>query len=180
MSLIVFVAIYAIGDPVTLLMDPESTLAEREAVTRKLGLDRPLVEQYFHFLGGVVQGDLGNSYVHNIPALKLILQRLPATLELAFFSMFIAVVAGIPLGVWAGIKPDSMASKGIMTGSILGFSLPTFWVGLMMVLVFSIHLGWLPTIGRGQTVTVFGVEVSFLTVDGIRHLILPAVNMSLY
>ena len=180
MSLIVFVAIYAIGDPVTLLMDPESTLAEREAVTRKLGLDRPLYEQYFHFLGGVVQGDLGNSYVHNIPALKLILQRLPATLELAFFSMFIAVVAGIPLGVWAGMKPDSMASKGIMTGSILGFSLPTFWVGLMMVLVFSIQLGWLPTIGRGQTVTVFGVEVSFLTVDGIRHLILPAVNMSLY
>ena len=180
MSLIVFVAIYAIGDPVTLLMDPEATLAERELVTHKLGLDRPLYEQYFHFLGGLLQGDLGNSYVHNIPALKLIFQRLPATLELAFFSMLIAVVAGIPLGVWAGLKPESIASKSIMTGSILGFSLPTFWVGLMMVLVFSIQLGWLPTIGRGQTVSLFGIGVSFLTVDGIRHLILPAVNMSLY
>ena len=180
MSLIVFVAIYAIGDPVTLLMDPEATLAERELVTHKLGLDRPLYEQYFHFVGGLFQGDLGHSYVHNIPALKLILQRMPATLELAFFSMLIAVVAGIPLGVWAGMKPDSIASKSIMTGSILGFSLPTFWVGLMMVLVFSIQLKWLPTIGRGQTVSLFGVGVSFLTWDGIRHLILPAVNMSLY
>jgi len=180
MSLIVFVAIYAIGDPITLLMDPEATLAEREEVTRKLGLDRPLYEQYFHFLGGALRGELGNSYVHNIPALKLILQRMPATLELAFLAILIAVGAGIPLGIWAGLKPDSGASKGIMTGSILGFSLPTFWVGLMLILVFSIQLGWLPTFGRGQTVQILGIRVSFLTLDGIKHLILPAVNLSLY
>jgi len=180
MSLIVFVGIYAIGDPVTLLMDPEATLAERQEVTRKLGLDRPLYEQYFHFLGGALRGELGNSYIHNIPALKLILQRMPATLELAFLAIFIAIGAGIPLGVWAGLEPDSGASKGIMTGSILGFSLPTFWVGLMLVMVFSIQLGWLPTFGRGQTIQILGVRISFLTLDGIKHLILPAVNLSLY
>jgi len=180
MSMIVFVIIYAIGDPVILLMDPEASLSEREEVTHKLGLDRPLYVQYFHFVGGLIKGDLGHSYVHNISALKLIFQRMPATLELAFLAIFIAILAGIPLGIWAGVKPDSIISKGIMTGSILGFSLPTFWVGLIMILLFSIQLDWLPTFGRGQTVEIWGISVSFLTIDGIRHLIMPAVNMSLY
>ena len=180
MSMIVFLAIYAIGDPVTLLMDPEATLEEREEITRKLGLDQPLYQQYLHFVGGFFKGDLGHSYVHNIPALKLIFQRMPATLELAFSAMFIAVVAGVPLGIWAGMKPDSFVSKSIMTGSILGFSLPTFWVGLMLVLLFAIQLEWFPTFGRGETVEIGRIGISFLTLDGIRHLILPAFNMALY
>jgi peptide/nickel transport system permease protein len=180
MSMIVFVAIYAIGDPVTLLMDPEATLAEREKATRALGLDRPLHVQYFFFLKNALKGELGNSFVHNIPALKLILQRMPATVELATTAMFIALGVGIPLGMWAGLEPNSNIGRSIMAGSILGFSLPTFWVGLMMILVFSIEIGWLPTTGRGETVKFLGIGISLLTWDGVKHIILPAVNLSLY
>jgi len=134
MSMIVFVGVYAIGDPVKLLIDPEATPDEIEKATRDLGLDRPLWEQYFHFLKNALRGEMGNSFVHNISALKLIFQRMPATLELATTAMFIAVVFGIPLGLWAGLRPDSNVGRSIMAGSILGFSLPTFWMGLMIIL----------------------------------------------
>jgi peptide/nickel transport system permease protein len=180
MSILVFASVYAIGDPVTLLIDPEASLQEREKAIHNLGLDKPLYEQYIVFLKGAVKGELGNSFIHNIPALKLILQRMPATFELALFAIFIAIIGGIPLGMYAGFKPDSITSKSIMAGSVLGFSLPTFWVGLMLVLFFSLELGLLPTIGRGQTVHVIGIDLSFLTLDGIKHLILPATNLSLY
>ena len=110
----------------------------------------------------------------------MILQRLPATFELAIIAILFATVLGIPLGLWAGIHPKSIFSRSVMGGSILGFSLPTFWVGLMMVLLFSIYLGWLPTSGRGKTLEFLGVTVSFLTWDGIRHILLPAVNLALY
>jgi peptide/nickel transport system permease protein len=180
MSMLVFVGVYAIGNPVELLISPEATQAEKERTIRNLGLDRPLWEQYLLFLKGAVRGELGNSYIHNIPALKLILQRLPATFELAIIAILFATVLGIPLGLWAGIHPKSIFSRSVMGGSILGFSLPTFWVGLMMVLLFSIYLGWLPTSGRGKTLEFLGVTVSFLTWDGIRHILLPAVNLALY
>jgi peptide/nickel transport system permease protein len=180
MSMLVFVGVYAIGNPVKLLIPPEATPSEREETIRNLGLDRPLWEQYFAFLKGALRGELGNSFIHNRPALKLILERLPATLELATTAILIAVLLGIPLGIWAGLKPDSGSGQGIMAGSILGFSLPSFWVGLMMVLVFSIKLGLLPTSGRGQTIQVLGVDVSLLTLDGMKHIILPAVNLALF
>jgi len=180
MSMLVFAGVFAIGDPVSLLIDPEATQDEREAAIRSLGLDKPLYQQYFVFIKKALQGDLGDSFIHNVSALRLILQRLPATLELATSAMFIAVVLGIPLGIWAGYKPDSGTSRSIMAGSIFGFSLPSFWVGLMMVLIFSISLGWLPTSGRGETVRVLGLRVSFLTLDGLKHLILPAVNLALF
>ena len=180
MSMLVFVGVYAIGNPVELLISPEATQAEKERTIRNLGLDRPLWEQYLLFLKGAVRGELGNSYIHNIPALKLILQRLPATFELAIIAILFATVLGIPLGLWAGIHPKSIFSRSVMGGSILGFSLPTFWVVLMMVLLFSIYLGWLPTSGRGKTLEFLGVTVSFLTWDGIRHILLPAVNLALY
>jgi peptide/nickel transport system permease protein len=115
-----------------------------------------------------------------VPALQLILERMPATLELAVTAMLIAIVLGIPLGLWAGLKPDSIAGKTIMTGSILGFSLPTFWVGLMLIMVFSVDLGWLPSSGRGPTEVLLGVPVSFLSWDGIKHLIMPATNLALF
>ena len=180
MSIIVFVGVYAIGNPVDLLISPEATEAEREQTIHNLGLDRPLWEQYLLFLKGAMRGELGNSYIHNIPALRLIIQRLPATLELATMAIFLATVVGIPLGLWAGMHPKSIFSKSIMGGSIMGFSLPSFWVGLMMVLLFSIYLGWLPTSGRGETVRVLGISVSFLTLDGIKHILMPAVNLGLY
>jgi peptide/nickel transport system permease protein len=105
---------------------------------------------------------------------------MPATLELAIAAMLISIVLGIPLGLWAGLKPDSIAGKTIMTGSILGFSLPTFWVGLMLIMVFSVWLGWLPSNGRGPTVELLGVPVSFLSREGLAHLLLPATNLALF
>jgi peptide/nickel transport system permease protein len=179
-SIVVFIAIYAIGDPVSLLIDPEASTEERAEVSRQLGLDKPLYSQYLIFVGGALKGDLGHSFVYNIPAIKLILTRLPATLELACFAILLAIVGGIPLGLVAGILPNGWISRTIMTGSIFGFSLPSFWVGLMMIMIFSIQLNWLPTIGRGETLQVMGVGFSFLTVDGLRHLILPAINLALY
>ncbi len=180
MSVIVFVGVYAIGNPIDILINPEADIAEREAAVARLGLDRSLWEQYFRFLSGALQGDLGHSFVHNEPALTIILQRLPATLELAAGAMFLAILIGIPAGLIAGLKPHSRLGKGIMAGSILGFSLPTFWVGLMLIMVFAVYLGWLPASGRGDTVDVFGVPVSFLTPDGISHLFLPALNLALF
>jgi peptide/nickel transport system permease protein len=170
MSLVVFVGVNVVGDPVHILISDEMTQAEIDRFIQKLGLDRPLHEQYLHFLANAARGDLGNSFVHGEPALKLILDRMPATLELAFAAFLLAVIVGIPLGMYAGLKPESPASRAIMTGSILGFSLPTFWVGLMLIMVFAVMLGWLPSTGRGD----------FMTWDGLRHLALPAINLALF
>ncbi|MBS0321458.1 MAG: ABC transporter permease [Proteobacteria bacterium] len=180
MSLLVFVGVYAVGNPIDILINPQADQQDRERSIAALGLDKPLWLQYALFLKGALTGDLGNSFVQGTPALGLILERMPATLELAVVAMLIAIVLGIPLGLWAGMKPDSLSGRSIMAGSILGFSLPTFWVGLMLIMVFSVMLGWLPSNGRGETRLLFGVPVSFLTVDGWRHLIMPATNLALF
>ena len=180
MSVIVFAGVSALGDPVEVMTSPDSTQEDREATRIALGLDKPLPVQYWRFLSGALSGDLGKSFAYGAPAVDLILERMPATFELAVAAMLIAVVLGIPLGLWAGLKPDSIAGKTIMTGSILGFSLPTFWVGLMMIMLFSVQLGWLPTSGRGETVTVLGMKLSFLTRDGLVHLLMPALNLALF
>src|SRR5437773_10124098 len=180
MSLLVFAGVYAIGNPLDILVNPQSDQSEIARATAALGLDRPLAEQYFVLLARAATGDLGNSFAFNVPAIGLILERMPATLELATAAMLIAVLLGIPLGLWAGLKPRSAAGRTIMAGSILGVSLPPFWVGLMLILVFSVWLGWLPTSGRGPTVNRIGIPVSFLTPDGLRHLALPAANLALF
>jgi peptide/nickel transport system permease protein len=180
MSLLVFVGVYAIGNPIDILINPQADQQDRERAIAALGLDRSLPEQYLVFLNGALHGDLGRSFVHATSALGLILERMPATLELAMAAMLIAIVFGIPLGLWAGLRPSGVAGRTIMAGSILGFSLPTFWVGLMLIMVFSVILGWLPSNGRGPTVDILGVPVSFLSVDGWRHLILPATNLALF
>ena len=180
MSFLVFVGVYAIGNPVDLLINPQADDAERLRATIAMGLDKPFYAQYLSFLGAASTGDFGRSFVFNIPALSLILQKLPATIELAVFAMIIAVVLGIPLGLLAGLKPDSFVGRAIMALSIVGFSLPTFWVGLVLIMIFSVHLGWLPSNGRGDTVEVFGIPVSFLTWDGLTHLFMPAFNLALF
>ena len=179
MSLLVFLGVFAIGNPVDILISPQADQAEIARATAALGLDKPLWEQYFVFLVNAFHGNLGNSFVFNEPALRLIVERLPATLELAFSAMLVAIVLGMPLGLYVGLRPDTGLSRAIAAGSILGFSLPTFWVGIMLILVFAVELGWLPSTGRGATVQVLGVDVSFLTWDGIKHLLLPAINLSL-
>ncbi len=180
MSLIVFVGVYAIGDPVEILIAPDADQMERERAVKALGLDKPLWMQYGSFVINALHGDLGRSFVFNEPALQLILQRMPATLELALAALVLGCVIGIPLGMYAGLKPDSPVSKTIMAGSILGFSLPSFWVGLMLIMVFAVQLGWLPSTGRGETAELFGLRWSFLTRDGLAHLLLPAINLSLF
>ena len=179
MSLIVFVGVSSIGDPTYMFVSPDADAAEIQRVIETFGFDRPVWERYWLFVQGAVTGDLGNSYVFGQPAIGLILDRMPATLELAFTALLLAVVFGIPLGLYAGLNPDSTVSKTIMAGSIVGFSLPTFWVGIMLILLFAVMLGWLPSTGRGDTVEVLGIELSFLTWDGLRHLFLPAFNLAL-
>lgn len=180
MSLLVFIGVNIVGDPVDMMVNPEADQAEIERVIKSLGLDRPWYEQYGYFVVNAAKGDLGKSFIFNEPALKLIVQRMPATLELALAALLLAVTVGIPLGVYGGLRPDSVVSKTIMAGSILGFSLPTFWVGLMFIMVFAVMLGWLPSGGRGETVSLLGIPVSFLTWDGLKHLLLPALNLSLF
>lgn len=180
MSLIVFLGVYAVGNPVDILINPDATPEIKQQAIERLGLDQPFLEQYGTFVVRALQGDLGNSFIYDEPALRLILQAMPATLELALASMLIALVVGIPLGMIAGYWPDGAAANVIMTGSILGFSLPTFWVGLMLIVIFSVELGWLPSGGRGDTVTVLGIPWSFLTWDGLTHLFLPALNLALF
>ena len=180
MSALVFVGVFAIGNPIDILINPQADQAEIARATAALGLDQPLWVQYWDFLRNAASGDLGRSFSHNVPAVQLIFERMPATVELALAAMLIAIVLGVPLGLLAGMKPDSWASKAIMTGSILGFSLPTFWVGLMLIMVFSVQLGWLPSTGRGHTTLLGGVAVSFLNWDGLMHLLMPAINLALF
>src|SRR5260221_6937167 len=168
MSLLVFAGVYAVGNPMDILVNPQADQNEIARATAALGLDRPLFEQYFIFIGHAATGDLGRSFAFNVPAIGLILERMPATLELATAAMLIAVVLGIPLGLWAGLKPRSAAGKTIMAGAILGFSLPTFWVGLMLILVFSVWLCWLPPSRRGPTVSLPGVPGRFLAAERLR------------
>jgi peptide/nickel transport system permease protein len=179
MSLLVFVGVNIVGDPVDMLINPEADQAEIERVIRAFGLDRPVYEQYWLFLVNALHGDLGRSFIFGVPSLKLILQRMPATMELASAALVMSIFVGIPLGLYAGLKPETKTAKTIMAGSILGFSLPTFWVGLMMIMLFAVMLGWLPSTGRGETVSLLGTQVSFLTGDGLAHLFLPALNLAL-
>jgi peptide/nickel transport system permease protein len=179
MSLLVFFGVHVVGDPVYLLVNPQMDQKDIEAAIRALGLDRPIWEQYLHFLRGILQGDFGRSFIFGEPALKVILQRMPATFELAFAAIVLAIVLGIPLGLYAGLRPDTWLSKCIMAGSIVGFSLPTFWVGIMLIMIFAVMLGWLPSTGRGPTATVLGIESSLFTLDGLRYLFLPAFNLAL-
>ena len=179
-SLLVFFGLYVIGNPVDILVNPVADEVERARAAAALGLDKPIVEQYGVFLKGAVTGELGTSFVFGRPAMEVILERMPATMELAFLAMLIAVTLGVPLGLYAGLKPESWLSKAIMAGSILGFSLPTFWVGLLLILVFAVQLGWLPSTGRGPTVDFLGVQLSILHWDGLKYALLPAVNLALF
>lgn len=180
MSAVVFVGVYAIGNPIEIIIPPEATQEIREATIKRFGLDLPLWEQYFIFVTNLLQGDFGRSFIYNVPVLELIAGRLPATLELVLISVVTATVLGVALGVYAGYRPNSWIARGIMAVSVLGFSVPSFWVGLILILTFAVNLGWLPAGGRGEVVSLFGVEWSFLTPDGLSHILLPALNLAFF
>jgi peptide/nickel transport system permease protein len=179
MSMLVFSGVFLIGDPVEMFVSDDADQEDRRRVIESLGLDKPFHMQYWIFLKNAVRGDLGDSFVFNEPSLLLILDRMPATMELAVAALLLAVFLGIPLGMWAGLRPDSMVSKSIMATSILGFSLPTFWVGIMFIIIFAVVLGWLPSGGRAPTEEFLGLQVSFMSWNGLAHLFLPAVNLAL-
>jgi len=180
MSVLVFVGVYLIGDPTAMFIGPNLSPDDIERVRHAMGLDRPLAEQYLRFAASALQGDLGVSFTHNRPAMAVILERLPATFELASVAMLFALALGIPLGLYAGLKPRAPAARAVMGLSVLGFSVPGFWVALMLIVVFAVELHWLPATGRGATTSVLGIGVSVLSLDGWRHLALPALTLAVY
>lgn len=180
MSLIVFFGMYVVGDPVEMLADDDFTEEDKIELAIELGLDKPLHEQYLNFAGDIIRGDFGISFVHNRPVLDLIIERLPATLEIALLAMVIGLSIGISLGIYSGIKGNSKASRIISFFSTLGYSTPNFWQALLLILLFAVFLKWLPASGRGLTNSLFGIEWSLLSIDGIQHMILPAVNLAIY
>ncbi|MBM9594306.1 ABC transporter permease [Roseitranquillus sediminis] len=180
MSVVVFVGVYAIGNPIDVMIDPGATAEIRENLIRQYGLDQPLWRQYLSFLGNVAEGDLGRSMVYNTSVVGLVFSRLPATLELVLVAVAIATVIGIPAGIYAGYKPDSAGAKAIMALSVLGFSVPTFWIGMLLIMAFAVELGWLPSGGRGEVGTILGIPTSLATANGWSHVILPAINLSLF
>jgi peptide/nickel transport system permease protein len=180
MATLTFVGVYAIGNPIDILISPDADQLEIEGAIKRLGLDQPLWMQFWVFAKSALAGDFGRSFVHGVPAIDLIVSRLPATMELALVALVLSIALGIPLGMVAGIRPHSALGRGIMTGSILGFSLPNFWLGLMLILIFAVELKLLPAGGRGSTRELFGIQWSILTLDGLRHLILPALTLAIY
>ncbi|MEO3428941.1 ABC transporter permease [Pelagibius sp. CAU 1746] len=180
MSVIVFVGVYAIGNPIEIVIPPDATQEIRAETIKRFGLDLPLWQQYFIFLSNLVQGDFGRSFIYNTPVLELIAGRLPATLELVLISILTATLLGVSLGVYAGYRPHSWLARTIMALSVLGFSVPSFWVGLILILTFAVNLGWLPAGGRGEVIAFLGVDWSFLTPDGLAHILLPALNLAFF
>jgi peptide/nickel transport system permease protein len=179
-SLLVFGGLFVVGDPVEVLVSPDADQIEKDRSRKAMGLDKPLVAQYGIFVSNAVQGDLGKSFVFGRPAIDVIVERLPATLELALVAMVLSVLMGIPLGLYAGLKPDSLAAKAIMAISIVGFSLPTFWVGLLLIMLFAVQLGWLPASGRGPVTEFLGIQLSIWHWDGLKYALLPALNLALF
>ena len=178
-SVIVFLMMSFTGDPVFMVIPIDSTEAEIEQARRLLGLDQSLLHQYWIFVSNLLQGDFGRSYVFRQPALDLILERLPATMEMVLVAMAIAVLIAIPLGVYAGANPNRASSRGIMAASLFGISLPGFWVGMMLIFFFSVRYQFLPSSGRGETVEILGLRLSVLTADGWSHIILPSITLAL-
>lgn len=178
-SVIVFVLSSLIGDPVSLMVPENATQAEIDLAREYLGLDKPIHIQYGIFLTNVLKGDFGTSYRYYQPSMKVILERVPATVEMVIVSAVITGILSIILGVYSGAYPKKNSSKLIMTFSILGISLPSFWLGIMMIFLFSIKLGWLPPSGRGEVATIMGISSSLFTASGIKHIILPSITLSL-
>lgn len=178
-SMLVFLLTNFIGDPVDMLVPENATVEEIEAAKTRLGLDKPLPVQYMIFLKDVLHGDFGKSYIYGKPAMGLIMERFPATMEIVLVAAILTLVIGIPLGVYAGAYPKKTSSKFVMTGSILGISLPSFWVGMMLIYIFAVVLQILPASGRGNVVEVFGVKTSLFAPKGWKYIILPSITLAL-
>ena len=177
---VAFVIFRYVGDPVLIMSREDATPAEKAALRESLGLDQPVVVQFAKFLGRVVTGDLGLSFRNQRPVAELITERLPATLELVFVATLLALSVGIPLGVWSALRPDSWSTRFIQSASLIGISTPTFVTGIVLILVFSVWLKWLPSFGRGDVLRLGWWSTGFLTTSGLRSLVLPSVTLALF
>lgn len=178
-SIIVFVVTSVMGNPVFLMVRENASPEEIAAVSAYLGLDKPLYVQYWIFVKNALQGNFGQSYMYHLPALMLIVERLPATLDIVAVAMILSIAVGIPLGVLSGAYPKSRFSKSVMALSIAGISMPSFWTGMVMIYFFGLVVGVLPVSGRGEVGVLFGIRTSLATADGWAHLILPSITLAM-
>ncbi|MBD2751014.1 ABC transporter permease [Microvirga sp. BT688] len=179
-SAVSFVMFRYVGDPVATMSRENASVEEKEELRRSLGLDQPLVVQYGRFLTRTLSGDLGISYRNQRPVTALIAERLPATLELVIVATILSLALGIPLGVLCALKPDGVAARLVQALSLVGISTPTFVTGIVLILVFAVSLGWLPSFGRGQVVDLGWWSTGFLTISGLKSFILPGITLALY
>ena len=179
-ALAAFAMLRFVGDPVNNLLGQEATLEERAELREELGLNDPVPMQFLRFLGGAVRGDFGVSYRLQQPVSEVLARRAPATLELVFVSAVLALLVGIPLGVYTGIRPEGPVARIILSLSLIGVSLPTFVIGMVLIYIFSVSLGWLPSYGRGGVVEIAGWPTGLLTLEGWRSILLPAITLSLF
>ncbi|MBP0614579.1 ABC transporter permease [Jiella mangrovi] len=179
-SFIAFLLVATLGDPLGILLPPEASLAERQELILRLGLDQPMLGRFLHFLWGMLHGDFGLSYRTQQGVGAMIAARLPATIELAFVSLLVTLFVGVPLGIVCGVKPNSVVSRGVMLVSIAGITLPNFVVGVLLIAIFSVQLGWFPSFGRGHTVDLGGWTTGLLTVSGWQAIILPAITLAAF
>ena len=179
-ALIAFLLFQYVGDPVSQMLGQDATPEDRTRLRADLGLDQPFYVQFGHFIGNAMQGDFGISLRQGRAVSTLIKERLPATLELAFAAALIAIVVGIPMGVYTALRRDSWFSHFLLAVSLVGISLPTFLIGILLILVFAVMLGVLPSYGRGDTVQLGWWSTGLLTTAGWKHLILPAVTLCLF
>ncbi len=178
-SFIGFSIKYAFGDPIRDLVGIQVSKAEREALRDKLGLNDPYLVQWGHFITNALHGDLGRSFFFKKSATEVIVKKAPATIELVFVSALLIVLISIPVGIYAAVKPNTLLSRFLMGSSVVGVSIPVFLTAIMLIYVFAVELHWLPSYGRGETVTIWGFwESGLLTLDGLKHLILPSVALS--
>ncbi len=179
-ALIAFMLFQYVGDPVTFLLGQDATPEETREVRAALGLDQPFVVQFWHFLANAAQGEFGFSLRQGVKVSTLIAERFPATIELALVAALLALVVGVPMGVYAALRRGSFLSQVFMTISLLGVSLPTFLIGILLILVFAVQLGWFPSFGRGEVVSIGGWTTGLLTAKGWHHITLPAVTLAIF
>lgn len=179
-SMVAFLMFNYVGDPVHQMVGIETTFQDREKLRESLGLNDPVPIQFFRFIGNASKFEFGISYQHKRPVINLFKERLPATLELSFVAAFLSLVIGVPMGVYAGIKPNGYLSKLFLAFSLVGVSLPTFLIGILLIFIFAVILGWLPSYGRGEVINLGWWSTGLLTLSGLKALIMPAITLGLF
>ncbi|NNF24307.1 MAG: ABC transporter permease [Rhodobacteraceae bacterium] len=179
-SLLAFALFRFVGDPVAVMVGQETSIEDQERLRDQLGLNDPVITQYTRFLGDLVTGDFGFSYRTRQPIGEMILDRMPATIELGVVSLLISLLVGIPAGIYTALRSEGFLSHVILVTTLIGISIPTFVIGIFLIYLFGVQLGWLPTFGRGNVVEIGWWKTNFLSVDGLRSIILPAVTLGIY